>query len=60
MYKDLSSAIKLADEVGVSLPATSIAREVLKAAKNQGKGDLDSCVVMAVVESLANTTIASQ
>jgi hypothetical protein len=46
--------------VGVSLPATSIAREVLKAAKNQGKGDLDSCVVMAVVESLANTTIASQ
>ena len=58
MYKDLSAAIKLAEEVGVSLPATGIAREMLRAAKNQGKGDLDSCVVMAVVESLANTTVA--
>jgi 3-hydroxyisobutyrate dehydrogenase-like beta-hydroxyacid dehydrogenase len=60
MYKDLSSALKLADEVGVSLPATSIAREMLKAAKSQGMGDRDSCVVMTVVESLANTTVASQ
>jgi 2-hydroxy-3-oxopropionate reductase len=60
MYKDLSSALKLADEVGVSLPATSIAREILKAAKSQGMGDRDSCVVMAVVESLADTTVASQ
>jgi 3-hydroxyisobutyrate dehydrogenase-like beta-hydroxyacid dehydrogenase len=60
MYKDLSSALKLGDEVGVSLPATSIAREILKAAKSQGMGDRDSCVVMAVVESLADTTVASQ
>ena len=47
MYKDLSSALKLAEEVGASLPATSIAREMLRAAKSQGKGDLDSCVVMS-------------
>ena len=60
MYKDLSSALKLADEVGVSLPAASIAREMLKAAKSRGLGDRDSCVVMTVVESLANTTVASQ
>ena len=46
MYKDLSSRMKLAEEVGVSLPAASIAREMLRAAKSQGKGDMDSCVVM--------------
>jgi 2-hydroxy-3-oxopropionate reductase len=60
MYKDLSSAVKLADEVGVSLPATSIAREMLRAAKSQGKGDLDSCVVISVIEALANTVVKSQ
>ena len=59
MYKDLSSAIKLADEVGVSLPATSIAREILRAAKSQGKGAHDSCAVISVIEELANTTVVS-
>ena len=60
MYKDLSSALKLAEEVGVSLPAPSIAREILRAVKSQGKGDMDSCGVMTVIEALANTTVASQ
>jgi len=54
MYKDLSSVMKLAEEAGVSLPATAISTEMLRAAKSQGKGDLDSCVVMTVLESLAN------
>jgi 3-hydroxyisobutyrate dehydrogenase-like beta-hydroxyacid dehydrogenase len=57
MYKDLSSAIKLADEVGVSLPATSIAREMLRAAKSQGKGDQDSCIVISIIEELANMAV---
>lgn len=57
MHKDLSGALKLAEEVGVSLPATSISREILRAAKSQGKGDMDSCVVMTVIEALANTTV---
>jgi 3-hydroxyisobutyrate dehydrogenase-like beta-hydroxyacid dehydrogenase len=60
MYKDLSSAMKLAEEVGVSLPATSIAREMLRAAKAQGKGDMDSCSVMTVLESLGNTIVQSK
>lgn len=54
MYKDLSSALKLAEEVGASLPATSIAREMLRAAKSQGKGDLDSCVVVTILEAMAS------
>ncbi len=57
MHKDLSSALKLAEEVGVSLPATSISREILRAAKSQGKADLDSCSVITVLEALANTTV---
>jgi 3-hydroxyisobutyrate dehydrogenase-like beta-hydroxyacid dehydrogenase len=59
MYKDLSSAVKLAEEVGVSLPATSIAREMLRAAKSQGQGDLDSCVVMTVLEAMAGVRVKS-
>ena len=54
MYKDLSSAMRLAEEAGVSLPAASISTEMLRAAKSQGKGDLDSCAVMTVLEALAN------
>ncbi len=54
MVKDLSGAMKLADEYGASLPAASISMEMLRAAKSQGKGDLDSCVVMTVLEAMAN------
>jgi 3-hydroxyisobutyrate dehydrogenase-like beta-hydroxyacid dehydrogenase len=57
MYKDLSNVLKLADECGVSLPVTGAAREILRAVKSQGKGDLDSCVVMTVLEVLANATV---
>ncbi len=57
MYKDLSSAVKLAEEAGVSLPATAIAREMLRAVKSQGKGDMDSCSVITVIENLANTAV---
>ena len=57
MHKDLSSALKLGEEVGGSLPAASISREMLRAAKSQGKGDMDSCVVVTVIEALADTTV---
>ena len=60
MYKDLSSALKLAEEVGVSLPATSISLEILRAAKSQGKGDLDSCVVISVLEAMAGMGVKSK
>jgi len=60
LHKDLSSALKLGEEVGVSLPATSISREMLRAAKSQGKGDMDSCVVVTVIEALANTEVKAK
>jgi 2-hydroxy-3-oxopropionate reductase len=59
MYKDLSTALKLAEECGVPLPVASTAREILSAVKVQGKGDLDSCVVMTVLEGMANTIVQS-
>ncbi|MDB4444029.1 NAD(P)-dependent oxidoreductase [bacterium] len=59
MYKDLSNVMKLADECGASLPATAISWEILRAAKAQGKGDLDSCSVMTVLEAMAQTEVKS-
>ena len=60
MYKDLSNVVRLAEECGVSLPVTGAAREILRAAKSQGKGELDSAVVMTVLEALAGTTVQPQ
>jgi 3-hydroxyisobutyrate dehydrogenase-like beta-hydroxyacid dehydrogenase len=57
MYKDLSNVLKLAEECGVSLPVAGAAREILRAAKSQGKGEQDSCVVMTVLEAMANTIV---
>jgi len=57
MYKDLSGVLALAEECGVSLPVASAAREVLRAAKSQGKGDLDSCVVITILEAMANVVV---
>jgi 3-hydroxyisobutyrate dehydrogenase-like beta-hydroxyacid dehydrogenase len=59
MYKDLSSAIDLASEFGVSLPATSISWDMLRAAKTRGLGHMDSCSVMTILEELAQTTVES-
>jgi len=57
MYKDLSNVLKLAEECGVSLPVTGAAREILRAVKTRGKGDLDSCTVMTILEDMANVVV---
>jgi len=59
MYKDLSGAMKLADEMGVVLPATSVAREMVKAARCQGRGEMEASVVITVMEDLAHTRLKS-
>ncbi|MGZ8229945.1 MAG: NAD(P)-dependent oxidoreductase [Burkholderiales bacterium] len=60
MHKDLSGALKLAEKYGVSLPAVSAAREVLRAVKSQGNGHIDSSAVVTVLENMANTTVCPQ
>ncbi len=60
MYKDLSSALNLAEKVGACLPAAAIAREMLRAVKIQGNGAMDSASVVTVIERLADTVIKSR
>ena len=60
MYKDLSNALGLADKLGVPLPATSISREILRAVLARGQGEMDSCIVMTILEEMANTVVETR
>lgn len=60
MYKDLFQAMKLADEVGAFLPAAGASLEILRAARNQGKGELDSASVITIIEAMANTVVKTE
>lgn len=46
MHKDLSLALDLANQLGVSLPATAASREVYNYVKGEAKEDLDYSAVM--------------
>ena len=60
MHKDLSNALGLADKLGVPLPATSISREILRAVLARGQGEMDSCIVMTILEEMANTVVETR
>ena len=53
MHKDLLTALALADALGAAAPAAAATLEMLRAARAQGKGHLDSAVVYTVVEQLS-------
>ena len=53
MHKDLSTALHLAESLGAVAPAARAALEVLRAARAQGKGELDSAVVYAILAQLS-------
>ena len=53
MHKDLTTAMALAEAVGAPLPTARAAQAILTAAKSQGKGELDSSAVLAVLESMS-------
>jgi 3-hydroxyisobutyrate dehydrogenase-like beta-hydroxyacid dehydrogenase len=53
MHKDLATALALADSLGAATPAAAAALEILRAARAQGKGELDSAVVYTVIEQLS-------
>lgn len=57
MDKDLTGALRLAEKYGVSLPATSASREILRAVKSQGNGQIDSSAVVTVLEAMAGTSV---
>jgi 3-hydroxyisobutyrate dehydrogenase-like beta-hydroxyacid dehydrogenase len=53
MHKDLSTALRLADSLGAATPVAGAALEVLRAARAQGKGEMDSAVVYQVIEQMS-------
>lgn len=58
MYKDLTGAMRLAEQYGVSLPTVSASRELLRAVIAQGKGKHDSSEVVTILEAMAATSVA--
>jgi 3-hydroxyisobutyrate dehydrogenase-like beta-hydroxyacid dehydrogenase len=53
MHKDLSTALRLADSLGAAAPVGAAALEMLRAARAQGKGAMDSAVVYQVLAQLS-------
>jgi 3-hydroxyisobutyrate dehydrogenase-like beta-hydroxyacid dehydrogenase len=53
MHKDLSTALRLADGLGAAAPVGAAALEMLRAARAQGKGAMDSAVVYEVLAGLS-------
>jgi 3-hydroxyisobutyrate dehydrogenase-like beta-hydroxyacid dehydrogenase len=49
MYKDLTYALRAADELGVPAPLIAAAREVYKMAIQAGLGDLDIASISEVI-----------
>ncbi len=52
-YKDLSIALSAGSEYGVSLPVTSLIREMMGAMKVAGRGDFDHSGIITILEDLA-------
>jgi 2-hydroxy-3-oxopropionate reductase len=52
--KDLNLALQTARELGVSLPSTATAQELLNAVSADGGADLDHSVIITALEKLAN------
>jgi 3-hydroxyisobutyrate dehydrogenase-like beta-hydroxyacid dehydrogenase len=56
MQKDLTMALQMAREVGVPLPATAVANEVLTMARSLGFGDHDFAAVTNVIRQLSGVS----
>jgi 2-hydroxy-3-oxopropionate reductase len=55
--KDLNLALQGARELGISLPATAIAAQMLNAVASKGGKDLDHSALAQALESMANCQI---
>jgi 2-hydroxy-3-oxopropionate reductase len=58
--KDLNNAIQTGKEVGVPLPFTSLAQQVIGSLVNEGKGDLDHSGIANFLEDMAQCTISGK
>ncbi len=55
--KDLRNALNFAEAMKVSLPFTDMARQILVALMNSGRGDLDHSAITTFIEDMAKTEI---
>lgn len=58
MHKDLTGAIRLAEQHGVSLPTVSVSREILRGVIAKGHGEHDSCEIVEILEDMAGTSVS--
>ncbi len=58
-HKDLTNALAMAQDLGVPVPSAALVHELYQAARAQGKGDLDSSVVITVLETMAGVTVGT-
>jgi len=54
-HKDLTNAIRLAEQAKVPLPVTTAVREVFQAARARGLGDLDTAAIITVLEEMVES-----
>ncbi len=55
--KDLRNALLAAEAMGVSLPFTSLAQQVLVALMNAGRGDMDHSAIATFIEDMAKIEV---
>jgi len=56
--KDLNLALQSARNLGLSLPGTAVAQELLNAVSAQGGSDLDHSAMVLALEKLANHKVS--
>lgn len=58
--KDLNNALQTGRELGVPLPFTALAQQVIGALVNDGKGNLDHSAIANFIEDMSKQTISGQ
>jgi 2-hydroxy-3-oxopropionate reductase len=58
--KDLNNALQTGKEIGVPLPFTSLAQQVIGSLMNEGKGELDHSAISNFLEDMAQCTISGK
>lgn len=55
--KDMTIAVRTAQELGLALPTTSMAAEYLNALVGTGDGDLDSAAILKILERMSQVVV---
>lgn len=59
-YKDLGISLDLAKDFNVPLPVTALVHELFGALKAKGRGDLDHCAIITLIEDMAGIEVKAK